>query len=47
MYSFFSLKTIKLLKNNEVIAKAKFEYYENEMSKKEQEILDLLDVKKV
>ena len=38
---------MKLLKNNEIITKAKFEYYENEMVKKEQEILDLLDVKKV
>lgn len=39
-------RTIKLLQNNEIITKAKFEYYENEMAKKEQEILDLLDVKK-
>lgn len=30
-----------------MINKAKMEYYENEMAKKEQEILDLLDVKKV
>jgi hypothetical protein len=29
-----------------MITKAKMEYYENELSKKEQEILNLLDVKK-
>ena len=34
------------MQSNEVITKAKMEYYENEMTKKEQEILDLLDVKK-
>jgi hypothetical protein len=30
-----------------MITKAKMEYYENEIAKKEQEIIDLLDVKKV
>ncbi len=35
------------MKNNEIIVKAKFEYYENEMAKKEREILELLDLKKV
>jgi hypothetical protein len=37
---------LKHFQSNEVITNAKLEYYENEMSKKEQEILDLLDVKK-
>ena len=40
-------KAIKNYEHNELISRAKFEYYENEMAKKEQEILDLLDVKKV
>lgn len=35
-----------MLENNEMITKAKMEYYENELAKKEQEILNLLDVKK-
>ena len=39
-------KILKHLQSNEVIAKTKMEYYENELAKKEQEILDLLDVKK-
>lgn len=39
-------RTIKALKNSEFITKAKFEYYEGEMTKKESEILDLLDAKK-
>ena len=40
-------RSLKVFENNELIYKAKFEYYENEMNKKEQEILELLDVKKV
>lgn len=32
--------------NNELITKAKMEYFENELARKEQEILNLLDVKK-
>ena len=39
-------KQIKYLQNNETISKAKFEYYETEIAKKDQEILDLLDAKK-
>ncbi len=34
------------MQNNETIAKAKLEYFENEMSRKEQEILALLDYKR-
>ncbi len=40
-------KSLKMYQNNELIYKAKFEYYENEMNKKEQEIMELLNVKKV
>lgn len=39
-------KTLKLVQKNETIAKSKLEYYENELNKKEQEILSLLDYKK-
>ena len=39
-------KTLKHMQNNETIAKAKLEYFENEMSRKEQEILALLDYKR-
>jgi hypothetical protein len=37
---------LKIFEENEVVNRTKFEYYENELAKKEQEILDLLDVKK-
>lgn len=37
---------MKHLQNNEVITKAKLEYYDNELARKEQEILNLLDFKK-
>ena len=39
-------KQIKYLQNNETMSKAKFEYYETEIARKDQEILDLLDAKK-
>lgn len=39
-------KLVKHLQNNEVISKAKLEYYDNELARKEQEILNLLDFKK-
>lgn len=34
------------MENNQVISRTKLDYYENELAKKEQEIIDLLDVKK-
>ena len=37
---------MKLFENHEIITKAKMEYYESELAKKEQEIINLLDVKK-
>ena len=37
---------MKIFEENEIVNRTKFEYYENELGKKEQEILDLLDVKK-
>jgi hypothetical protein len=40
-------KILKHLQSNETVNKTKMEYYENELAKKEQEIIDLLDVKKV
>ncbi|RNA12117.1 IQ domain-containing E-like isoform X6, partial [Brachionus plicatilis] len=39
-------RTLKVYEENEVISRTKFEYYENELAKKEQEIMDLLDIKK-
>ncbi|CAF0925240.1 unnamed protein product [Brachionus calyciflorus] len=39
-------KALKILEENEIVNRTKFEYYENELTKKEQEILNLLDVKK-
>jgi len=38
-------KTIKNMEKNETIYKAKFEYYDSELAKKNQELLDLLDLK--
>ena len=46
-FYFTPIKSLKYLENNEVVYKAKLEYYENELAKKEQEIIKLLDSKKV
>ncbi len=39
-------KVIKEMQSTETINKAKLEYYASELAKKEQEVIDLLDVKK-
>ena len=40
-------KKLLIMQNHETIMKAKMDYYEKELAKKDQEIMDILDVKKV